>query len=97
MDVRVEIDGQAFVWDSAKGEANVVKHGVRFEEAATAFFDPLFVVVDASRIHEARQAIIGFDSRSRLLFVVHVTLDADELRLISARRATYSEECRYAE
>lgn len=56
MDVRVDIDGQGFVWDEAKADANVRKHGVRFEEAATVFFDPLFVVVDASRNDEARHA-----------------------------------------
>lgn len=39
MDVRIEIDGQAFVWAVVKAEANTVKHGVRFEEAATARFD----------------------------------------------------------
>lgn len=56
MDVRIDIDGQGFVWDEAKADANVRKHGVRFEEAATVFFDPLFVVVDASRNEEARHA-----------------------------------------
>jgi uncharacterized DUF497 family protein len=56
MDVRIDIDGQGFVWDEAKADANVRKHGVRFEEAATVFFDPLFVVVDASRNDEARHA-----------------------------------------
>lgn len=56
MDVRIDIDGQGFVWDDAKADANVRKHGVRFEEAATVFFDPLFVVVDASRNDEARHA-----------------------------------------
>lgn len=56
MDVRIDIDGQGFVWDDAKADANVRKHGVRFEEAATVFFGPLFVVVDASRNDEARHA-----------------------------------------
>lgn len=28
-----------FEWDSAKAEANITKHGVSFEEAATAFGD----------------------------------------------------------
>jgi uncharacterized DUF497 family protein len=29
-----------FAWDGAKADANFAKHGVRFEEAATAFGDP---------------------------------------------------------
>jgi uncharacterized DUF497 family protein len=31
----------------------VRKHGVRFEDAATVFMDPLFVLTDASRNDEA--------------------------------------------
>ncbi|MBP1776784.1 MAG: Ribonuclease toxin, BrnT, of type toxin-antitoxin system, partial [candidate division NC10 bacterium] len=31
----------AFEWDSGKAAANLKKHGVSFEEAATAFRDPL--------------------------------------------------------
>lgn len=30
-----------FEWDPAKAEANLTKHGVSFEEAASAFEDPL--------------------------------------------------------
>jgi uncharacterized protein len=97
MDVRIEIDGQGFVWDDAKADANALKHGVRFEEAATVFFDPLFVVVDASRHEDARHAVIGFDAHARLLYVVHVEVLDGALRLISARRATRDEEARYAE
>jgi uncharacterized protein len=40
----------------------VHKHGVAFEEAVAAFLDPLFVVVDASRNDEPRDAVIGFDA-----------------------------------
>ena len=29
-----------FDWDPQKAEANQLKHGVSFEEAATAFLDP---------------------------------------------------------
>jgi len=30
-----------FVWDPEKARRNLAKHGVSFEEAATAFADPL--------------------------------------------------------
>jgi hypothetical protein len=36
------------------------------------FGDPLFILVDASRIEEARDAAIGFDLAGRLLFVMHI-------------------------
>lgn len=68
-----------------------MKHGVAFEEAAAAFFDPFFRLVDASRNDEAREAILGYDAAGRLLFVVHVEIDADRVRIISARRATQAE------
>lgn len=44
-----ELNGDLFVWDSAKAETNCRKHGIRFEKAATVFGDPLFILVDASR------------------------------------------------
>ena len=32
-------------WDVEKAESNLQKHGVSFEEAAAAFFDPLSLTV----------------------------------------------------
>lgn len=43
-----------------------------------------------------RDAIIDHDETGRLLFVVHLLLEDDCIRLISARRAT-REERRYYE
>jgi uncharacterized DUF497 family protein len=97
MDVRYELNGDLFVWDAAKAEANLARHGVRFEEAASVFADPLFVLVDASRHNEAREAVIGFDSTGRLLYVVHVEIEANSIRIISARRAESNEERIYAD
>lgn len=97
MDVRYELNGDLFVWDPKKAEANWRKHGVRFEEAATVFSDPLFILVDASRNDEARDAAIGFDSTGRLLYVVHIEVLESYVRIISARRAEPEEERRYAD
>lgn len=96
MDVRHRIGGNDFVWDAAKAAANRRKHGVRFEDAATAFLDPLFVTTDASRNDEARDAIIGFDHSGRLLFVVHIEIEGNHIRIVSARRAERIEEKLYA-
>src|SRR3546814_1216717 len=97
MDVHFEYHGNTFGWDKGKARSNLHKHGVAFEEAAAAFFDPLFVLVDASRNEESRDALIGFDAGSRLLYVVHVVIEAEVLRLVSARRATPEEEALYAQ
>jgi uncharacterized DUF497 family protein len=97
MDVRLHLAGNDFVWDSEKAQSNRFAHGVRFEDAATVFLDPLFKLTDASRRGQARHAAIGFDHLARLLFVVHIELDGDCIRLISARPATAAEEAHYAD
>lgn len=63
MDIQFELNGDLFVWNEAKAGKNLQKHGVRFEEAATVFADPFFVLVDAGRNDEARDAVIGLDMR----------------------------------
>lgn len=96
MDIYFDLGGDSFVWDSAKAGKNLTKHGVSFEEAATVFADPLFILVDASRNEEARDAAIGFDSSGRLLYVVHIEIEATCIRIISARRTGPEEEKHYA-
>jgi uncharacterized DUF497 family protein len=97
MDVHYELNGDLVVWNAAKAARNRLVHGVSFEEAATVFADPLFVLVDATRHDEARDAAIGFDANGSLLFVVHIEVEADHIRIISARRAEPEEEARYAQ
>lgn len=63
----------------------------------TVFDDPLLVMQDASRNDEPRDAVIGFDTHTRLLFVVYVEFSSDGLRIISARRAARKEEAVYAQ
>lgn len=41
VDIQYELHGTTFVWDADKAATNVRKHGVAFEQACTAFFDPL--------------------------------------------------------
>lgn len=92
MDIHYHFNGCNFVWNQRKAITNAIKHdGVTFEQAATVFFDPLFRLVDAGRNDEARDAIIGFDSVGRLLFVVHIQFEDASIRIISARKATSHE------
>ena len=95
MERHFEYRGTRFVWHEAKAELNVHKHGVGFEEAVTVFDDPIFVMRDASRDDEGRDAAIGFSSTGRLLTVVHIEVDGEYIRVISARRASASEEAFY--
>lgn len=78
-----------------KAAENRRKHGVSFEEAVTVFADPLFVLQDASRNREQRDAVIGFSSAGRLLTVVHIEFEDEFIRIISAWRASLAEEVLY--
>lgn len=96
MDIEFELQGIRFVANRDKARRNPAKHpGVTFEQAAQVFFDPFLRVVDADRNEEARDAIIGMDAASRLLFVVHIQQEDDRIRLISARKATREERYLY--
>jgi uncharacterized DUF497 family protein len=87
-----------FEWDPAKAIANLAKHKVSFEVAATAFADPLGWIVDDPRhsILEQRYALLGLSSRRRLLAVMFVER-GHTIRIISARRATKREQRNYEE
>ena len=89
MDTRFVLQGITFIWDENKARENPLHHdGVTFEQAVEAFFDPFLKVVEASRNEEARDAILGMDTRWNLLFVVHIELEEGAIRLVSACKAT---------
>ena len=81
-----------FEWDPSKAAANAARHGVGFEEASTAFGDPLGrIIPDPRHSHaEERMILLGRSLRGRLLAVMF-TERGDALRLISARPATRRE------
>jgi len=97
MDVTSYLDGQLFIWSSDKARTNAVEHGITFELAREAFFDPFVVYDDATASDEPRQGIIGRISSPprRLLYVVSVEREEHTIRIISARRAEPEEEKRY--
>ena len=87
-----------FEWDAHKARANLAKHGVSFEEAATVFADPLSLNIPdpAHSQAEDRFITLGESHRRKLLVVVH-TERGDNLRVISARRASRRERKAYEE
>ena len=90
--------GYIFEWDPGKAEANVRKHGVTFDEAATVFADPLNLLMSDPdhSLDEERYLLLGMSNQQRLL-VVALAERAPRTRLISARRATRQERRRYEE
>jgi uncharacterized DUF497 family protein len=85
-----------FVWDTVKSIAHLQKHRVSFEESETVFNDPLAVTVFDQRHsgQEVREIIIDHSDFDRLLFV-SFTERSDDIRLISARKATRQERKKY--
>ncbi len=70
-----------FIWDNSKNQANKKKHGVSFEEAETVFYDTsarLIADPDHSD-YEDRFIILGMSSETKLLVVVHVYKENDEI------------------
>jgi uncharacterized DUF497 family protein len=63
--------GYNFEWDPKKAEANLSKHGVSFQEAVTAFGDPLSMnMADPDHSEgEERFIVLGMSDRYRLLVV----------------------------
>ena len=95
MDKKFELNGVDFEWDEEKYAVNLRKHGVKFEEAAEVFFDPLGVYEDTSIEEEQRESILGFSFSAKVLIVVFVERDV-RTRIISARPATSHERDEYA-
>jgi len=87
-----------FSWDARKAASNDRKHGVSFEEAVTAFGDPLSLTVSDPKHSgsEKRFVLLGLSANSRLLVVAHVER-GDDIRLISARLASRRERIEYEE
>jgi uncharacterized protein len=95
MDAHFTYNGQRFRWDADKARSNLIKHGVRFEQACEVFFDPFMQLIDAAAEDEARDAALGLAEDWSLLLVVHVVRDNDVIRIVSARCATSAERRLY--
>jgi uncharacterized DUF497 family protein len=87
-----------FGWDPKKAKSNLRKHGVSFEEAATALGDPMAATgTDPDNsISEKRYVTFGFSEKGRLVVVSH-TEKGETIRIISARKASRGERELYEE
>ena len=87
-----------FAWDPKKAAANLRKHGIAFEEAATVFRDALSVSgFDPDHSSGERRFItFGVSNIGRLVVVSHND-EGSIIRIISARLATRRERKIYEE
>jgi hypothetical protein len=86
----------SYQWAPAKARANRAKHGVEFADAVGVLEDPRAITLDDPHSDEDRYVTIVLDFLDRVL-VVSWTWRDEEVRLISARRATRKEARDYEE
>ena len=87
-----------FEWNDKKAISNKRKHGISFEEATTAFGDELSITID-DPLHsedEDRLILISQSKTLKILVVIHIE-KREDIRIISARKATKKEQKIYEE
>jgi len=73
-----------FEWDEQKNQSNQQSHGVSFEQACKAFYDPRRVIHDDEEHSkdEPRYHLIGFDGVG--ILTVRFTFRGQTIRIIGA-------------
>ena len=86
-----------FDWDLDKARKNLAKHGVRFEDALFAFFDPFGrIELDVEHSEEEdRYRHMGMTRDGLVVVVYTIRQTGDVYRIITARKATRKERKRY--
>ena len=82
-----------FIWDEKKNRANLKKHGIDFNDAVRAWYDPdrLDFFDKGHSSDEVRWIFLGAVA-GVILFVVETEPAEDTVRIISARRALKHEQ-----
>ena len=80
-----------YQWNPEKADVNLNKHGIDFADAVGVFEDEWALTLEEQFFAgEQRFVSIGTDFLGRVVVVVY-TYRGDDIRLISARRATKNE------
>jgi uncharacterized DUF497 family protein len=91
LNIHHTVQGIAFEWNADKAFHNQIKHGVSFEMACDAFFDPFLTSLDDEMVDgEIRHTAVGMTTSWQILYIVYVWR-GDTIRLISARPVTARE------
>ena len=96
-DVKYELDGQLFIWNSIKYDTNIHKHKITFEEAATVFmnYSTEYYEDRQNSYNEERFIALGMSKQHHLLVVCHCMRESETIiRIISARKADKNEQKR---
>lgn len=83
-------------WDPIKNESNKKDHKLSFETAALVFNDPLAAIYqDRFTDDEVRWLALGSAGGIVVILVAHTYDDDQNIRIISARKATPRERSAY--
>jgi len=87
-----------FTWNEIKAQKNLSKHKISFSEAVSVFSDDnarLIYDPDHS-LEEESFLLLGLSYKLKILIVVHCMRDeSNEIRIISARKASKTEQKQY--
>ncbi|KAF0242893.1 MAG: hypothetical protein FD167_3824 [bacterium] len=86
----------SYEWDESKAKKNVQKHKIAFAEVIGVLEDERAVTIEEDHEDEIRMVTLGMDFLGRVLVVVY-TWRNENIRLISARKATSQERKQYEE
>ena len=86
-----------FEWDDEKNRRNIAKHGISFHMAAKVFLDEQRIEIfdEKHSAEEDRYRVIGRMGEKITILTVISTNRGENIRLISARKATKWEEAQY--
>lgn len=86
-------------WDAGKSRSNLEKHKVSFERARLVFDDPLHLTEPDPCESEERWRTLGLVNGVAVILVAHTLVEdkdgEEEIRIISARKATRVEKNAY--
>jgi uncharacterized DUF497 family protein len=86
-------------WDAKKSRSNLAKHRVSFDRASLVFEDPLHISELDPCGTEERWRTLGLVNGVVILMVAHTVTEEEhgeeEIRIISARKATRGERKAY--
>lgn len=85
-----------YEWDPKKAGSNFRKHAIDFADAVIVLEDERALTIDDPDSNERRYLTIGLDAIARILVVVY-SWRGENIRIISARKATAAERRQYEE
>ena len=79
-----------FEWDENKNEKNIERHGIDFQDAHLIFEHPVLIKTDTRKDYGEKR-LIGLGLLFGVEIVIVFTKRADNIRVISIRRANKNE------